>query len=97
MDDKPKTGTLPRAVLVSNRALANDVARVVPKIIEPVTWQGGGGQGLIESIGIGVTVRQTRRVHLQVASFLQSVEKANRSPISGGGMRGGGMFQVGDR
>jgi hypothetical protein len=93
-----KAATLPRAVLVSNRSLADDLARAIPKVVEPATWHGGGGQGLIESIGIGVTVRQTRRVHLQVASFLQSVEKANANAVPlGGGVRGGGMFQINAR
>ncbi|HEX3655492.1 MAG TPA: hypothetical protein VHV55_06795 [Pirellulales bacterium] len=62
-----------QAQAASKRALADDLARAVPKTIEPASWRGGGGQGVIESIGIGVVVRQTRRVQLQVARFLSTV------------------------
>jgi hypothetical protein len=92
-EKKPATPT--KALLVSNRALADDLARAIPKIVEPASWQDGGGQGTIESIGVGLAVRQTRRVHLEVARFLQSVERSKMLsvPMHSGG---GGMFRVGD-
>lgn len=85
---------LPRAVLVSTRAVADDVARAIPKIIAPESWQGGGGQGTIESIGHGVAVRQTLGVHQQVARFLKSIQRAQEKAKAGRsvGMAGGGGF-----
>ncbi|HEX3655493.1 MAG TPA: hypothetical protein VHV55_06800 [Pirellulales bacterium] len=57
----------------SKRALTDDLARTVPKTIEPASWKDGGGQGVIESIGVGVVVRQTRHVQIEVARFLNTV------------------------
>lgn len=77
--ERGRSAGAPRALLVSSRALADDVARVVPKMVAPESWQGGGGQGSIESIGPGVVVRQTRPVHQQVAGFIQSIAQARKS------------------
>jgi hypothetical protein len=57
--------------LAAERNLADDLARAVRQVIEPANWKNNGGQGTIESIGGGVVVRQTRRVHHQVLRFWQ--------------------------
>ncbi|HEX3655494.1 MAG TPA: hypothetical protein VHV55_06805 [Pirellulales bacterium] len=56
---------------VAKRDLADDLARAIPEVIEPASWKNNGGQGTIESIGVGVVVRQTRLGQHQVLRFLQ--------------------------
>ncbi len=93
-DGKPVKGKLavgPQNVIVSNRGLAEDLARVIPKLIEPESWQAQGGTGSIESIDGAVFVRQTRKVQHEVERFLRSIEVKNRrAQIGAGGVMGGG-------
>jgi hypothetical protein len=77
---------------VAKRELADDLARAVREVIEPASWKNNGGQGTIESIGVGVVVRQTRRVQHRVLRFLQlfgvsgaPVEVGVDVPITSGG------------
>ncbi|HEY5313695.1 MAG TPA: hypothetical protein VIK18_14300 [Pirellulales bacterium] len=93
-----KSATQAPAGAVAQRSLADDLARAVPKVIEPASWKNNGGQGTVESLGVGVVVRQTRRVQLQVARFLRTCG-ASIAPAEGGddapiqsGMSGGGQF-----
>lgn len=97
--DKGPAALSPEALLAVSRALAEDAARAVPKVVEPQSWQANGGRGTIEAVGLGVAVRQTRAVHLQVAEFLRSIAEARKraktpAAIQGsmGSVLGGGMF-----
>jgi hypothetical protein len=88
---KEKPASKPSSTLaVSNRGLADDIARAIPKLIEPTSWQTQGGQGSIESVGIGVAVRQTRQVHREISRLLRSIDThvpgGMNLPSGGGGM-----------
>ena len=80
----------PVKLVASNRGLADDLVRAIPKLIEPSSWQAQGGPGTIETVSIGVIVRQTPQVHREVARLLSTVDR--RGPGGFGGMGGGGMY-----
>jgi hypothetical protein len=57
---------------------ARDLAEIIPKLIEPASWEPAGGQGLIfpvtptGSSGM-LIVKQTRHVHDQIDALLDQM------------------------
>jgi hypothetical protein len=94
-DKGPTVKKLQSTIEASNRGLADDLVRAIPKLIEPNSWQGNGGLGTIETVSTGVIVRQSLRVQREIARLLRSID----SGIPGGMGRMsigtmGGFFRV---
>ncbi len=52
-------------------AIAEQLARLIPDLIQPPTWQGAGGKGKIYAVGSTLVVRQTEAVHRLVQSLIR--------------------------
>lgn len=52
------------------RPLAEQLAKIIPEIIEPAIWQAAGGEGSIHAFHGKLIVRTTARVHRQIAALL---------------------------
>jgi len=55
-----------------NRAAA-ELAQLIPDLIEPESWEGAGGDGVIRAIHGTLVVRQTAEVHRQIRRLLQAL------------------------
>jgi hypothetical protein len=71
---KSAAGAADKAPLAKPRdekleALAEKIARVVPEMIEPESWE-PSGEGMIRAVGEGVVVRHTEEVQLRVARLM---------------------------
>lgn len=83
----------PQTVVLSNRGLADELARVIPKLVEPQSWTAAGGAGEIESVGSGLIVRQTQAVQHEIGRLLQSLPGTGRPSIREIMHGSGGMGQ----
>jgi hypothetical protein len=53
--------------------LAVELAKIIPQVVEPESWKEAGGKGTIQSLQGRMIVRQTNRVHAQIAKFLREL------------------------
>ncbi|MEX2560738.1 MAG: hypothetical protein WD403_12530 [Pirellulales bacterium] len=53
---------------------AEELAKVIPTVVEPESWQMAGGQGAIHAVAGSLLVRQTERVHRQIRRLLTAIE-----------------------
>ncbi|MEX2121198.1 MAG: hypothetical protein WD847_16515 [Pirellulales bacterium] len=53
---------------------AEELAKVIPTVIEPESWQMAGGQGAIHAVAGSLLVRQTEKVHRQIRRLLMALE-----------------------
>jgi len=56
-----------------NPAAATELARSIPDLIEPESWEGAGGSGVIRAVHGTLVVRQTADVHRQIRRLLQAL------------------------
>lgn len=56
-------------------ALAEQLAKAIPELIEPASWQSAGGKGRIFAAGSRLLVRQTCAVHAQIRQLLAAVAR----------------------
>ena len=56
-----------------NLAAAAELAKSIPDLIEPESWEGAGGDGVIRAIHGTLVVRQTADVHRQIRRLLQAL------------------------
>ena len=56
-----------------DHALAEQLVTAIPELIEPKSWQAGGGPGKIFAVGPRLLVRQTCDVHAQIKDLLKAI------------------------
>lgn len=52
-----------------------ELVKTITEIVEPGTWESGGGKGVILKVGKSVVIRQTQRVHELVVDLLEQLEE----------------------
>jgi hypothetical protein len=53
---------------------ARELAKVIPSLVEPGTWEKAGGEGTIHAVSGSLLVRQTMDVHRQIQRLLSAIE-----------------------
>lgn len=53
--------------------LTSELARIIPLVIEPESWKDAGGNGVMEHVQNRLVIRQTNRVHAQIAKLLREL------------------------
>ncbi|HEX4149511.1 MAG TPA: hypothetical protein VHY20_11005, partial [Pirellulales bacterium] len=59
------------ASLATRERIANQFAAALPRLVEPESWQAGGGEGTIEVVSDLLYIRQRMAIHGRIATFLQ--------------------------
>jgi len=74
------------ADLASDEKQAEAVVRVIRSLVEPESWNGAGGPGVIEYLAAKklLLVRQTQEVHLQVDALVRLLMESGDTPTRPG-------------
>lgn len=67
------TGGDEETVVISALGLPDELAGLIPRYIEPESWQAAGGTGEIDSFSGGIIVKHTSRIQQRVAKLLEPV------------------------
>ncbi len=84
----PPAGAQPRAAPQFEQLLREqrELLKMIESVIEPNTWLGSGGQGVIWAVDdSALVVRHTRDVHRQIGRLLEAITEAHSKRPPGGG------------
>lgn len=81
------------------QAKLEQTVNLVTRLVEPKSWTGGGGEGVIEPLDNSLVIKNSRRVHFEVRKLLSQLGLWSPQPptagtmcFPGGGGLGGGGF-----